>query len=135
MKCPSCEREISVLINTHQFGPICDLCFFHRFPFIIKLQRTYPNGQLYNLTHGYLEETMTLKHFINCGWFIREKRIEGLFEYIKLEYHGKVRCARCLNLDWPDTIVEKCKIFGLCKWRMGKLGDGREISKEKLQNV
>jgi len=113
MNCDRCKKETRVGIYTKS-GMVCESCHMHIEPYILELSFNRSNGYLYNKTQDTMETIMTPEDFQACGWFLREKRMRGVFSYLKLEYHGKVRCSRCENYIFPANMLASCGKFTFC---------------------
>ncbi len=116
MHCDKCKKEESVLV-CYQIRQLCETCHMHLQPFEMELVTRHKHGYLFNKTLNLLEEYMTIDRFVECGWFIRRKVLRGSFVHYFMEYHGKVKCSRCTDFNFPLVMKEQCRWFKFCTWR------------------
>ena len=126
MKCNKCDKEANVGICTAA-GTICEECHFRINPPTLELTLNTSNGYIYNISHEMMETTMELGSFQSCGWFLRKKKIRGIFAYLTMEYYGKVRCARCDNYCFPTDMDKFCPKYSFCGISRTKTPDALRV--------
>jgi hypothetical protein len=100
----------------------------------MELVLTRTTNVLWNRTENALERIMTVEQLQNCGWFLRKRVERSLQIEYTLEYHGKVKCARCKGYIWPVGMHDKCKVYRMCIWRKGHLGNGSPLVEDQEQD-
>lgn len=117
MGCSKCGNDDKILVAVPGRHPICQTCYMHLNPFKMELIYVRTHHCLYNRTLE-MEETIEIEQFLHCGWFQRKRAIRGNHVYYLLEYHGKVKCGRCVNFCWPLSMKERCKFYDMCEWQV-----------------
>jgi len=123
MKCERCGEDKDILQGrAGKF--LCDKCFLTTDPpkmVIVKLLSVaYEDGtRLYNQTLRCYENTMTIKMFQTCGWFLRCVRERKSLITYELEYHGEKQCIRCEATRFPKSFP-KCLNANLCRFTAKK---------------
>lgn len=116
MGCQKCGKDATILVclSYHNHHTLCQTCHMHLFPFKMELTYTRSHCHLYNNTLKMEEPVMTIDMFVKCGWFQRKKVERRNYIYYILEYHGKVKCSRCVGYHWPLIMKEECELYNVC---------------------
>jgi len=123
LKCQGCGKNKDILM-AYRGKFYCDECYFRANPPRLTLveffSSAYEGGsRLFNQTNSCYEDTMTVKMFQTCGWFLRRKREKSNLTTYDLEYFGEKQCIRCGDVKFPRSFAQ-CFNAALCRFTARK---------------